>query len=60
MLLTSGNPFKCHEEILYLQPLIQPNKKRFDISLSCVGCPEGLDAFRFFFKDKTGPLEGIT
>ena len=24
-----GNPFKCHEEVLYLQPLIPP--KRFDI-----------------------------
>ena len=36
MLLTqcyfqSGNPFKCHEEVLYLQPMIQP--KRFDIFL---------------------------
>ena len=25
----SGNLFKCHEEVLYLQPLIPP--KRFDI-----------------------------
>ena len=25
-----GNPFKCHEEVLYLQPMIPP--KRFDIS----------------------------
>ena len=24
-----GNPFKCNEEVLYLQPLIPP--KRFDI-----------------------------
>ena len=30
MLLPSGNPFICHEEVLYLQPLIPP--KRFDIS----------------------------
>ena len=29
MLLPSGNPFKCHEEVLYLQPMIPP--KRFDI-----------------------------
>ena len=29
MLFASGNPFKCHEEGLYLQPLIPP--KRFDI-----------------------------
>ena len=26
---TIGNPFKCHEEVLYLQPMIPP--KRFDI-----------------------------
>ena len=30
MLLPSGNPFKCHEEVLYLQPMIPP--KHFDIS----------------------------
>ena len=30
MLLTSGNPFKCHEEVLHLQPMVPP--KRFDIS----------------------------
>ena len=30
MLLPSGNPFKCHEEVLSLQPLI--SSKRFDIS----------------------------
>ena len=29
VLFPSGNPFKCHQEILYLQPLIPP--KRFDI-----------------------------
>ena len=29
MLLPSGNPFKCHEEVLYLQPMIPP--KRFDM-----------------------------
>ena len=29
MLLPSGNPFKCHEEVLYLQPMIPP--KRLDI-----------------------------
>ena len=49
MLLPSGNPFKCHEEVLYLQPIIPP--KRFDISPPLTeGCSEGLDAFRFFFK----------
>ena len=29
MLSASRNLFKCHEEVLYLQPLIPP--KRFDI-----------------------------
>ena len=29
MVLPSGNPFKCHEEVLYLQPVIAP--RRFDI-----------------------------
>ena len=29
MLSASGNLFKCHEEVLYLQPLIPP--KHFDI-----------------------------
>ena len=29
MLLPSENPFKCHEEVLYLQPMIL--SKRFDI-----------------------------
>ena len=41
----SGNPFKCHEEVLHLQPIIPP--KRFDIFHLTGGCSEGLDAFRF-------------
>ena len=50
MLLPSGNPFKCHEEVLYFQLLIPP--KRFDIFFPQTGgCSEGLGAFRFFFKD---------
>ena len=48
MLLPSGNPFKCHEDVLYLQAMVPP--KRFDISLLIGGYSEGLDAFRFFFK----------
>ena len=41
MLFPSGNPFKCHEEVLYLQPLIPP--KRSDIfSPLTGGCSEGL------------------
>ena len=44
ILFPSGNPFKCHEEVLYLQPLIPP--KRFDIfSRLTGGCSEGLGAF---------------
>ena len=35
MLLPSGNPFECHEEVLYLRPLIPP--QRFDISPPCAG-----------------------
>ena len=49
MLLPSGNPFKCHEEVLYLQPMIPP--KRFDIFPLTGGCSEGLGAFNFFFKN---------
>ena len=53
MLLPSGNPFKCYEEVLYLQPMIPP--KRFDISppnWGVGGYSEDLDAFIFFFKKK--------
>ena len=35
MLLPSGNPFKCHKEVLYFQLLIPP--KRFDIFSSSLG-----------------------
>ena len=47
---SQGNPFKCHEEVLYLQPTIPP--KRFDIFSPWLtgGCSEGLGAFRFFIK----------
>ena len=48
MLLPSGNPFKCYEEVLYLQSMIPP--KRFDIFPLTGGCSEGLDAFRFSLK----------
>ena len=30
MLLPSWSPFECHEEVLYLQPMVPPTK-RFDI-----------------------------
>ena len=42
--LDRGNLFKCHEEVLYLQPLIPP--KRFDMFFPLTeGCSEGLGAF---------------
>ena len=45
------NPFKCHKEVLSLQPMIP--LERFDIfPRVCVGCSEGLDAFRIFFLKK--------
>ena len=48
LLPPSGNKFKCHEEVFYLQPMTQP--KRFDISTPDWGI-EGLDAlFTFFLK----------
>ena len=42
-----NNPFKCREEVLYLQPImIPPTGKRFDIfSPLTGGCSEGLGAF---------------
>ena len=43
--IPSGNPNKCHEEILSSQPMIPP--KRFDIPPPLSGgCSGGLDAFR--------------
>ena len=51
MLLPLGNPFKCREDVLSLQPMIPP--KRFDIFSPCVGCSEGLDAFRFSLNSRT-------
>ena len=41
--LPSGNPFKCHKDILSLQPIIPPNKRFDTFPPVCVGCPEGLD-----------------
>ena len=55
MLLPSGNPFECHEEILYLQPMIPP--KRFDIFPLTGGRSEGLDAFRFSFEQQSESIE---
>ena len=46
-----GTRFKCHEEVLYLQPMIPP--KRVDIFPTDWGCSEGLDAFSFFLQATT-------
>ena len=48
MLLPYGNPFKCHEEVLYLQPIMMIPPKRFDIFFPLTG----VGVFRFFFKNK--------
>ena len=53
MLFPSGNPFICHEEVLYLQPLIPP--KRFDIFLPSLGMLRRIPPKRF---DIFSPLTG--
>ena len=53
MLLPSGNPFKCHEEVLFLQHMIPPTWYQVNVltfSPLTGRCSEGLGAFRFFFK----------
>ena len=51
LLLPSGNPFKCHEKVLHLQPMVPP--KRFDIFSPDWGMlRRSIDAFRFFFENK--------
>ena len=42
IILMRGNPFKCHEEVLYLQPMIPP--KRFDIFSLTVGDARKVEA----------------
>ena len=44
-----GTRLNGHEDVLSLQPMILPTK-RFDSFPPCVGCSEGLNAFRFFLK----------
>ena len=48
MLLPSGNPFKCHEEVLSLQPMIPP--KHFNIFPSDWGMLRRSSCVQFFFK----------
>ena len=45
MLPPSGNPTKCHEEVLSWQPMISP--KRFDIFPLSDGCSEDQYAFNY-------------
>ena len=44
---SSGNPFKCHEEVLWLQPMIPPKLIFFYLTGGCSA--EGLGAFRICF-----------
>ena len=48
MLPPSGNPFKCHEEFLYLQPSRSHLLNVLTFFHLTGGYSEGLDAFRFF------------
>ena len=43
-----GTRLNAMKMFCLLQPMIPP--KRCDMFSACVGCSEGLDAFRFFFK----------
>ena len=50
-----GNPIKCHEEVLSLQPMMTPkfffkHLNVFTFFPLTGGCSEGVVAFRFFFK----------
>ena len=48
MLLSSGNRFKDHEEVMSLQPMTRP--RRFDVFPPLTGgCSEDQDAFKNFF-----------
>ena len=49
MLLSSGNPMKCHEEVLPWQLVLPPTINNL------MGCSEDLDAFRFLFKQIQWP-----
>ena len=58
MLLPSGNPFKCHGEVLYLQPTIPP--KRFDIFPPDWGMlRRSIGAFKFSLKQPMIPPKTI-
>ena len=43
-----GTRLNAMNMFLSFQPMIPP--KRFDIFSPCVGCSDGLDAFKFFFE----------
>ena len=52
LLPPSGNPFKCHEEVLSLQPMIRP--KRFDIFPPDGGMLRRSRCVQIFFKHYIG------
>ena len=56
MLPPLGNPIKCHEEVMPLQPMIPP--KSFDPPPPPLteGCSEGLVTLMFFFKSAKRPV----
>ena len=56
ILLSSGNPIKCHEEVSSLQPMIPPNLNVLTFFPLTGGCSEGLYAFRFFYKHDKPPV----
>ena len=49
MLLPSGKPFKCHEEVSSLQPMFSPKRLDTFPHVMTGESSEGLDAFGFFF-----------
>ena len=59
MLLQSGNPFKCHEEVLSLQPMVSP--KRFVAAWVCDGIiSSGVNRWDRNVHCIVGVLESVT
>ena len=51
MLLPTGNPIKCHEEVLSLQPSY-PTYTFWHVFPLPGGCSKGLDEFRFSIQQR--------
>ena len=58
MLLPSGNPFECHEEILHFCSLPSHLNVLTFFPLTG-GCSEGLDAFRFYLNNNFQVNNGV-